>query len=428
MPPSTPGSDTARRAAVYCWPSSPSRSAGPGTARDRRAALDVQLALAYEQAAVLGLAVAGDQVFTDSRPPAGPTGSERATPGWRSLLASVRRREVRRLLLPQAEQLERHACAFAELLELATEYDLRLYGHPRDVNDPEVREELLERAERTARSAREASARARRAHRRAAAEGRTHGGGLRRFGYTTGMTALIEEEAEVVREVFARFLAGDSLRALAVDLNARQIATAYGNRWTVSGVGRLLEAPRYAGLRVLDGTIVRAPDGSYVTADWPPCVSVADWEAAQQLRDERARARAANRRPRREYPLTSLLRCTRCERHMVGSTIGGYPTYACTSSSSLDAEHCSRHIAAESLEAHVAERAIALLEAQSVPVLDGVPVGPAARFGWSRLSPGRRAAVFRHFFASIRISASSTSRSVFDPSRIELLPRRHPTG
>jgi hypothetical protein len=231
----------------------------------------------------------------------------------------------------------------------------------------------------------------------------------------------------VVRELFTRFIAGESLRSLALDLNDRQILTAYGNRWTVSGVGRLLEAPRYAGLRVLDGTIARAPDGGYVTAGWEPCVSVGDWERAQALRTDRARSRDANRRPRREYPLTSLLRCTRCERHMVGSTIGGYPTYACTSNSSLEAEHCSRHIAAESLEAHVAERAIALLEELPVPVLDGVPVGPAARFGWARLSAGRRAAVFRHFFASIRIAASSTSRSVFDPSRIELLPRHHPT-
>ncbi|MGC0314010.1 recombinase family protein [Kitasatospora acidiphila] len=428
MPVPIPGSDIAQHAAVYCWPSSPSRPAGADPARDRRAALDAQLGLAYDQAAALGLTVTGAQVFTDPRPPAGLDANARPTPGWQGLLAAVRRREVRRLLLPQAEQLQRHAGAFAELLRLAAEYDLRLHGHPRDLNDPEVRKELLERAERASRAAREASTRARRAHRQAAAEGRTHGGGLRRFGYATGMTALVEEEAEVIREVFARFLAGESLRALAVDLNDRQIATAYGNRWTVSGVGRLLEAPRYAGLRVLDGTIVRTPEGSYVTADWPPCVSVADWEAVQLLRNDRARARAANRRPRREYPLTSLLRCTRCERHMVGSAIGGYPTYACTSNSSLEAQHCSRHIAAESLEAHVAERTIALLEAQSTPVLDGVPVGQAARFGWSRLTPGRRAAVFRHFFTSIRISASSTSRSVFDPSRIELLPRRHPAG
>lgn len=47
---------------------------------------------------------------------------------------------------------------------------------------------------------------------------------------------------------------------------------------------------------MLDGTIVRTPEGSYVTADWPPCVSVADWEAVQLLRNDRARARAANRR------------------------------------------------------------------------------------------------------------------------------------
>ncbi|MFE9423915.1 recombinase family protein [Kitasatospora sp. NPDC006697] len=432
MPTPTPGSESARRAAAYCWPhSSPPRPAdGPP---DPQAALDAEVRLAHEQAAALGLELAARHVFTDPRPPAwSPDGPDPSRPaadtGWQALLAALRDGEVAHLVLPGAQRLERQPCAYAELLALATDRGVLLHGHPDDLNDDAVRADALQRAERACQSARQASVRARKAHRQAAAEGRTHGGGLRRFGYTAGMAELVADEAAVVRELFTRFLAGESLRALALDLNQRQIPTAYGNRWTVSGVGRLIEAPRYAGLRVADGEPARTADGGYVTADWPPCVSLADWEAAQRLRADRARAQAAGRRPRREYPLTSLLRCTRCERHMVGSAIGGYPTYACTSNSSLEAEHCSRHIAAESLEAHVADRAIALLEALTEPVLDGVPVGPTARFGWSRLSPARRAAVFRHFFASIRIAASSTSRSVFDPSRIEILPRRGPTG
>ncbi|GAA1985248.1 recombinase family protein [Kitasatospora viridis] len=416
MPVPTPGSESAERAAAYCWPSRPTSGGRP----DHRDALDTQVRQAREQAAALGLSLGAQHVFTDTRPPNSPE----EAPGWTALLTALRRGEAKHLLLPDGARLDRLPCAFAELLALAEEQRIHLHGHPADLNDPAVRTAALRRAERACQAARQASTRARKAHRQAAAEGRTHGGGLRRFGYAPGMTEVIEAEAEVVRELFARFLAGDSLRSLALDLNDRQIPTAYGNRWTVSGVGRLIEAPRYAGLRVQDGGVVRTADGGYVTADWPPCVSVQEWEAAQQVRADRAQAQEAGRRPRRDYPLTSLLRCTRCERHMVGSAIGGYPTYACTSNSSLEAEHCSRHIAAESLESHVAERAIALLEALDEPALDGVPVGEAARFGWSRLSPTRRAAVFRHFFSCIRIGPSSTSRSVFDPTRIELLPRR----
>ncbi|MFE0462017.1 recombinase family protein [Kitasatospora sp. NPDC058965] len=438
MPVPRTSSDTARRAAVYCWPdpqaAEPTADAtGPV---EPRWLLALQEKHAREQAATLGLTIAPRHVFADPRPPllappASPAARRGpANPAWSALLATLRAQEFHHLLIPQAEQLAQHHIAFAELLTLATEYGVQLHGHPKDLNDPAVRGARLQLAQRESRSAQQASDRARRAHRRAAADGRTHGGGLRRFGYTPGLTELVPAEAAVVRELFTRYLAGESLRALALDLNQRRTPTAYGNKWTVSGVGRILEAPRYAGLRVLDGQVARTPAGEYVVAEWPPCVTVADWQAAQDLRASRNREQATGRRARREYPLTSLLRCTRCERHMVGSTVGSYPTYACTSNSSLDAEHCSRHIGAESLESHVADRAIALLEALPTPLdpdspdaLDGVQTGPGARFGWARLSPTRRAAVFRHFFATIRIAASSTSRSVFDPTRIEIVAR-----
>ncbi|GAA1255674.1 hypothetical protein GCM10009665_52740 [Kitasatospora nipponensis] len=435
MPFTPSSSQAARHAAVYCWlTAAAERRGGPPVI-----GLELQEELARAQASRLGLTLAAHHVFTDHRAPVlprptpGPSSaaSPVAATGWDALLSAARAARFGHLFLHDALRLERHPCALAELLALADSRGLRLYGHPLDLNDPAVREDQRERAERAGRAALAASARSRSAGRAAAAAGRPHGGGLRRFGYTPGMAALVDGEAAVVREVFARFLAGASLRALALDLNHRGIPTAYGRSWTVGGVGRLLDAPRYAGLPVLDGELVPDGEGAHPGASWPACVSVDDWRAARLLRRRRAEELAAGRRPRRAYPLTSLVRCTRCERHMVGSTVGSYPTYACTANSSLVAEHCSRHIGAESLEAHVAERAIALLEALTDPpecrALDGVTSGTEARFGWARLSTARRATVFRHFFATVRIGASSTGRSVFDPSRIELVPRPRPT-
>lgn len=272
------------------------------------------------------------------------------------------------------------------------------------------------------------------------------------------MGELVPAEAEIVREILARILAGESLRAVALDLNARNVPTAYGKPWTVSGVGRIVDAPRYAGLTVVNGEILRSADGTAQSAAWPACVSVADWEAAQAMRRRRTEERSATRRPAREYPLTSLVRCTRCGRPMVGSMVGQYPTYACTSNSSLVPGHCSRHIGAEQLEAYVFERAVHLLEGlaagaalparvsavgrlpapgasardahraavvRHVDALDGVITGPQARFGWGELSVPRRAAVVRFFFSAILISGSSTARSVFDNGRIEVVPHLH---
>jgi hypothetical protein len=169
---------------------------------------------------------------------------------------------------------------------------------------------------------------------------------------------------------------------------------------------------------------------------------------------------------------------------MVGSMIGAYPFYACTSNGLLQPDRCTRHIAAEALEGFVAAEAVRILAhldpmnpittpvvvpgvsghtryradlrrlaqltemrhpgrindaehaelvkriratqraviVRPVDALDGVVTGPRARFAWDRLSRERKAAVLRYLFSAIRIGPSATSRGVFDYSRISIVP------
>ncbi|GAA1219321.1 hypothetical protein GCM10009665_06760 [Kitasatospora nipponensis] len=179
----------------------------------------------------------------------------------------------------------------------------------------------------------------------------------------------------------------------------------------------------------------------------------------RELRQTLAQAAAAASRPRQSYPLTGLVQCTACGHHMVGEVIGDYRTYACGSKSGAVQGRCTRHIAAQSLEAFVEEAAIRILEAigpgglavapvavpgfaalpgdgpsdratqlaiavRPVDALDGVVTGPMARFAWRRLSLERKAAALSVLFRVIRIGPSSTARSVFDPTRIDAVP--HP--
>src|SRR5262249_5270345 len=72
----------------------------------------------------------------------------------------------------------------------------------------------------------------RRKHEGLAAAGRVSGGGTRPFGYEADKRTLRPDEAEVIRECARRVLAGDSLRALCLDLNERAIPTATGKAWT----------------------------------------------------------------------------------------------------------------------------------------------------------------------------------------------------
>ncbi|MEU7782630.1 recombinase family protein [Amycolatopsis sp. NPDC049159] len=61
--------------------------------------------------------------------------------------------------------------------------------------------------------------------------------GVRSTGYTSARE-VIESEAVIVRELFDRFAAGDSLRALAAWLTEADVSTRHGRPWNPSGLGR----------------------------------------------------------------------------------------------------------------------------------------------------------------------------------------------
>src|SRR5262249_59575815 len=91
------------------------------------------------------------------------------------------------------------------------------------------------------------SRRIRRKHEELAAAGRVSGGGTRPFGYEADKRTLRPDEAEVIRECARRVLAGDSLRALCLDLNERAIPTATGKAGTSQTLRRVLMAARVHG-------------------------------------------------------------------------------------------------------------------------------------------------------------------------------------
>jgi len=51
---------------------------------------------------------------------------------------------------------------------------------------------------------------------------------------------IVEDEAEIVRELFRRVVQGDSVTGLARELNQRGIRTTMGNTWAVARVRELL--------------------------------------------------------------------------------------------------------------------------------------------------------------------------------------------
>jgi site-specific DNA recombinase len=133
-----------------------------------------------------------------------------------------------------------------------------------------------------------------------------------------------EEEAAIVRQIFAQFLAGDGVRRIAVQLAAEHISSPDGNAvWPLATIWRLLRNEAYVGhlywnrtTTTFDPSLGRNRQSQRPRAEWveipiPPILTEQTFEAV-----EAAARRNATFSPRRAEPDTFLLRrlvrCGRC--------------------------------------------------------------------------------------------------------------------
>lgn len=147
-------------------------------------------------------------------------------------------------------------------------------------------------------------------HKHLAREGRVPGGTTLPYGFTydkeTKVVRHDGEQAKVVREIFKRYLAGESVRAIVADLNRRKIPTRDvrpGKRWYPTTVKNMLVNPAYAGLRPYDGGLI--------AAKWKPIVARDKWERARELRETSTKAKEPPQRTP-DYLLSGLIKCGIC--------------------------------------------------------------------------------------------------------------------
>ena len=168
-----------------------------------------------------------------------------------------------------------------------------------------------------------------------AKDGRSPGGLA--YGYEpvpgeTGVRRIVEPEAEVVRRIFAEYLAGKSPRDIAHGLNADRIPAPRGARWNASTINGnstrgngILQNPLYAGRQIWNRVrMVKDPDtGRRVSRPNPPTdwvvtelpdlaiVTPEVFEAARKRKAARAIAAPRDRR-RPRHLLSGLPRCGAC--------------------------------------------------------------------------------------------------------------------
>lgn len=146
--------------------------------------------------------------------------------------------------------------------------------------------------------------------------------GPRGFGHSRDRSAMVEHEANAIRQAASRVLSGETLSRIVADWNDAGLRTTMGRSWHVSSLARLLVQPRLAGY-------AREGGGGTGTAGLDTTVGppIIDRSTHDQL-VARQRSRALGpRAPARVYLLSGLLRCSLCGGRMHGGRRSGKSIY-----------------------------------------------------------------------------------------------------
>ncbi|MGN6169713.1 MAG: recombinase family protein [Solirubrobacteraceae bacterium] len=269
-------------------------------------------------------------------------------PEYRRMLEDIGARRLDAVIVYHQDRLHRQpreleeffdACDAAGLTQLASvSGDIDLSTH-----DGRLKARILGAVARNQSDA--ASRRLQRKALQLAQEGGVAGGGTRPFGFEADFATVREPEAEIIRELAERLIAGETLRTLCKDLHERGIRTPTARPWSPTPLRRMLRSARISGQREHRGEIVAG-------AQWPAIITPEQTRSIRTLVDDPAR-RAA--RPARTYLLRGLLRCAVCEAPLVARPRGdGERRYICPHGPGLPGKGCV-YALAEPLEEFVVE-------------------------------------------------------------------------
>ena len=175
------------------------------------------------------------------------------------------------------------------------------------------------------------------------------------FGYRVEnrQLVIVPEEAEIIREIFRRFISGDAMFRIAKDLSSRGIRTHRGNPFENRTIDYILNNPVYLGkLRWTPTGRTRRnfknEDSIIADALHEPIIDVETWDAAQARCAELKKSYKRYGKPssERKHWLCGVVRCSACGATLIWASphfmkCNNYAHGRCTT---------TQHIAVEALE------------------------------------------------------------------------------
>ena len=161
-----------------------------------------------------------------------------------------------------------------------------------------------------------------------------------------GLMVIDEEEAAVVKFIFAECLAGKGAHVIARQLNEKGIPTRRNSEWSSGTVSAILRNEKYKGdvlfqKTYTDSSFVRRTNNGekaqyYVTEHHEAIISPEDFEAAQAMIDQRAKdmkIQQGDAKYQNRYPFSGKIICGECgatwKRRTHSDKKGKYYSYAC---------------------------------------------------------------------------------------------------
>lgn len=175
------------------------------------------------------------------------------------------------------------------------------------------------------------------------------------FGYRVEnrQLVIVPEEAEIIREIFRRFISGDAMFRIAKDLSARGVRTHRGNPFENRTIDYILNNPVYLGKLRWTPTgrthrNFKNEDSIIADALHEPIIDAETWDAAQARCAELKKSYKRYGKPssERKHWLCGVVRCSTCGATLIWASphfmkCNNYAHGRCTT---------AQHIAVEALE------------------------------------------------------------------------------
>lgn len=255
--------------------------------------------------------------------PDGTYGYRVVRPDWDSMLTSLRRGEYNALCLPNIDRGMRDPRDLEDLIDLVEHYGVYVVGLTGniDLTTDEGISSARREVDQRNRESRNISRRMQNGNRRAALDGRHHGGKNRPFGWRKDRVTVNKREAKHIQREVPRLLAGVSPRSIAIEWNDRGIPTVTGSPWRAVTIIQIFANPRLCGWRTYLGEVLRNEDGVPVRGKWETLIAEADHEALvavlkppESLRSPRSGKGTVTKRL-----LSPFVRCGKCNSRMYGT-------------------------------------------------------------------------------------------------------------